>query len=59
MNLVDCFIAWRNLSDRIKIQELKLFWPLMTNKQKQLWYIKVHNIHIFGDVDEMIGDLSG
>ena len=59
MNLVDCIIAWENLSDRIKIQQFRLFWPIMTNYQKQLWYVKVHDTYIYGDVDEMIGAFSG
>lgn len=53
INIVDLLIEWENLDQRDRMW--KVFWPIMSNTSKQLYYIKKHNTHIYGDVDKMIG----
>ena len=50
--IVELLIKWENLDQRDRMW--KAFWPIMSNANKQMYYIKKHNVYILGDVDEIL-----
>lgn len=59
MSLVCKILEWQELEDRNSERlAFKVFWPIMTNVQKQEYYQRKHDFFICGDVDEIIGAFS-
>ena len=58
MTLLDCLLEAEKLAYPRDAAMRKIFWPLLTNRQKRTYYYRKDKIVICGDVDKMINSFN-